>query len=89
MERVIMPPEQGIYGAAIEGAWARFTEARQLKKEATQVIDDAMAALSGVRDDELELDELQEAVAGVGEGIEGNEPGEDEVAEQSGDEPVN
>lgn len=88
MERVIIPPALDVDGTAIEAAWAKFTQARHLKSQATQLIDDAMAALSGVDDEELEIDELQDANQAIGEGIEADEPGEDAVAEESGDEPV-
>jgi len=66
MEQVILPPEQGIDGSAIERAWEKFRQARQLKDAAAKLVDDALAGLSGVGDDALELDELPEPDGGGG-----------------------
>jgi hypothetical protein len=45
----------------VEAAWAKFTAARKLKQQAIKIVDDALAALSGAGDEELELETRQAA----------------------------
>jgi hypothetical protein len=86
MERVILPPPLDIDGGAVGRAWAKFAQARALKRQAVDEVDAVLAELSGVEDQELEFDAMSETIEARGAGSEEDESGEDAVAEESGSE---
>jgi hypothetical protein len=59
MEGVILPPDRGVDGRSIADAWERYARARAAEAEAIALVDDTLAAISGVEDAE----EIVEAVA--------------------------
>ncbi|HEX5307512.1 MAG TPA: hypothetical protein VFW38_00335 [Solirubrobacteraceae bacterium] len=51
MQSVVLPPAGDVDGDAVTAAWSKFSEARHRKRVALQILDDELAALSGVAAD--------------------------------------
>lgn len=62
MESVILPPVLDVDGAAVTAFWEKFAEARRLQRKATQLVDDTLAEISGVGNDELIAEETELAI---------------------------
>jgi hypothetical protein len=58
METVILPPRLNDDGNRVTRLWANFARARNLQREATGILDEALGTTSGIGEDELEGDEL-------------------------------
>ena len=50
MERVILPPPDGVDGISIAVSWERFAQARAAEANAVAIVDARMAEISGVHD---------------------------------------
>jgi hypothetical protein len=63
MERVILPPTGGLDGTPIAEAWAKFPQAVALERQATNLIDEALADITGVETEQLVEEEPVAAAA--------------------------
>lgn len=67
IEGVILPPDTGVDGPAISGAWEQFARARVAEAEAIEMIDKTLAAISGGNDADAILEAPSTGLALLGE----------------------